>query len=176
MTDLVLTETVATEVVETSSSVTTVTTTGDTASLVLTTETEIVLNTSQMVPTILTEGVQGPAGPAGTGTSTLSLEAGETLLLGDPVFVNANKLFKASNLLATGVIGLVTTASVIAGFATATIAGVVPHSGLTPGVVYFLGAGVITDIPPSIGYIIRVGKAVSANSLILNIEEPVLLA
>ena len=176
MTDFVLTEIVATEVVEISSAVTTVTTTGETTSLVTTTETQVLVDTSQMTPTIISEGAQGPTGASGTGTAALVLEAGENLALGDPVYVSTNKLYKASHLNSNGVIGIITTASLLGFPATATLMGVVSMIGLTPGSTYFLSDGVLETSSPSSGNIVRMGKAISSNSLVLNIEEPVLLA
>ena len=128
---------------------------------------------------IVSVGEQGPVGATGAtgpGVSLLSLEAGETLIVGDPVWVSANKLYKADNVTSYKIVGVVTTAALAGLLATATTAGLVTLSGLSVGSPYFLGNGIITASAPTSGYIVRVGQAISGTSLLLNIEEPVLLA
>jgi len=125
---------------------------------------------------ILSVGTQGPAGPPGIGTaSILSLEAGENLSVGDPVYVSANKFYKASSVVSFGVIGIISIGAAITALATATLSGIVSLSGLIDGGVYFLSTGVISTVVPVSGYVVRMGKALSTASLLLNIEEPVLL-
>lgn len=129
---------------------------------------------------LVSVGTQGPAGPTGqtgpAGTvSTLSLEAGENLVVGDPVYVSANKFYKADHTLAAGCIGVITTAALVTGLAVATLSGIIPLTGLSAGSPYFLGVGVISVAAPISGYIIRLGKALSTTSLLLNVEEPILL-
>lgn len=140
---------------------------------VVTTETILA---QQEAITILTEGVQGPPGASGLGAAQVILEAGEDLALSDPAYVSANKLHKASHLNSNGVIGLITTAALTGFVATATTMGVVGATGLTAGLTYFLGDGVLTPTAPISGNVVRMGKAVSTTSIVLNIEEPVLLS
>lgn len=130
----------------------------------------------QEVVTVLTEGVQGPQGASGLDAPDITLEAGDDLTLGDPVYVNANKLYKASNLNSFGVIGLVSVAALTGFLATATTMGIAAVTGFVAGNTYFLGNGVLVPVAPSIGNVVRMGKAISASSFVLNIEEPVLLA
>lgn len=145
---------------------------------------EVVPNVSTLivdnpVMTVLTVGQQGPQGPAGASGAavfTITLEAGENLVVGNPVWVNANKLYIADNITNFRVVGIVTTAALIGLPAVATTAGQVTLSGLTPNSPYFLGGGIITAIASASGYIIRMGQAVSSTALILNIEEPILLS
>lgn len=131
------------------------------------------------VVTVLTVGQQGPVGPAGApgaGTSALTLEAGEDLAVGDPVWVSANRFFIADNVTNFRVVGVVTTAALTGLSATATTAGQITLSGLTPNSPYFLGNAMLTSTAPSSGYIVRMGQAISSTTLLLNIEEPVLLS
>lgn len=120
-------------------------------------------------------GSQGPTGPAGAGTSALTLEAGEDLAVGDPVWVSANKLYIADNVTNFRVVGVIAVAALAGLSATATTSGQITLSGLTPNSPYFLGNGILTSTAPSSGYIVRMGQAISSTSLLLNIEEPILL-
>lgn len=121
-------------------------------------------------------GAQGATGATGPGVSLLLLEAGEDLVVGDPVWVSANKLYKADNTTNYKVVGVVTIAALTGLLATATTAGLVALSGLSVGSAYFLGNGIIAASAPASGYVVRVGQAISGTLLLLNIEEPVLLA
>lgn len=140
---------------------------------------DITLVVDQPVVTVITEGQQGPAGPQGpagsSGAQVLILEAGENLSVGDPVRVSTNKFYIADNTTNFRVVAVVTTAALTGLPATATLMGPATLSGLSAGSPYFLGAGIITAVPPSSGYVIRLGQAVSDSTLLLNIEEPILL-
>jgi hypothetical protein len=129
---------------------------------------------------IVTEGQQGPTGPQGpagvSGAAVLVLEAGEDLAVGDPVRVSTNKFYIADSTTNFRVVAVVTTAALTGLSATATLMGPAALSGLSAGSPYFLGAGIITTVAPASGYVIRLGQAVSDSTLLLNIEEPVLLA
>jgi hypothetical protein len=144
-------------------------------SVVETDNSEVVISESESV-TILTEGTQGPAGASGLGAAIMVREAGEDLVEGDPVYISANKFYKASCLAATGVIGVVSKAALTTQVAEATAMGVVGVPGLVSGATYFLGVGEMATTPPTSGYVIRMGRAISSTILVLNIEEPVLLA
>ena len=128
---------------------------------------------------VVTVGEQGPAGPAGAtgaGTSAMTLEAGENLAVGDPVWVNANRFYLADNVMNFRVVGVVTTAALAGLLATATTSGQITLSGLTANTPYFLGGGIITSAVPASGYVVRIGQAVNSTVLLLNLEEPILLA
>lgn len=119
-------------------------------------------------------GPQGPAGGGGAG-STLTLQAGESLTVGDPVRISNNTFLKADNVTNFKVVGVVTTAVQTGFSATVALSGPITLSGLTPNAVYFLGSGIITVVAPSAGCVVRLGQAISTTSLLLNIEEPILL-
>jgi len=107
---------------------------------------------------------------------SLSLEAGESLVVGDPVYVSVNKFYKADSTTNPTVVGIISVAALATFIATATIAGKITLSGLTAGSPYFLASpSSISTTAPSSGYIIRLGRAVSTTVLLLNIEEPILL-
>lgn len=125
-------------------------------------------------------GAQGPAGPAGPagGSSggTLTLQAGENLAVGDPVYVSANTFFKADNTTNFKSVGIVPTAT-LAGFSVmVTTSGAITLTGLTPNSFYFLGSGIITTVAPITGYVVRLGQAISSTTLLVNIEEGILLS
>lgn len=106
----------------------------------------------------------------------LSLEAGEDLIVGDPAYVSANKLYKADSTTNYKVVGIISVAALATFTATATISGKITLSGLVANSPYFLTSpSGISVTPPTSGYIIRLGLAISATTLIINIEEPILL-
>jgi len=192
MTDIIINDVETTSVVTTTSgdvivataSSTSVVSTQETATVTVTDPvtniveavTDSVVITETAAVTIITEGIQGPPGPSGLGASLITLEAGENLALGDPVYISANKLYKASCLSANGVEGVVTTAALITQVAEATAIGIIGVPGLVAGATYFLGVGELVTIPPTSGYVVRMGRSINTMYLILNIEEPVLLA
>ena len=105
----------------------------------------------------------------------LQLEAGEDLEAGTPVMAVANKLYAADQMTNPYILGIIVT-SVGAGFlATICTGGRLNLSGLVAGVPYYVGAGVITNVPPTSGYLIRVGMAATASVLLVEIEAPILL-
>lgn len=107
----------------------------------------------------------------------LDREAGENLVVGDPIWVAGdNKFYKADNVTNPQVIGIITTAALMGFLATATTADRITLTGLTANTPYFLGNEIITPVVPSSGNVIRLGLAISTTELILNIEEPILLA
>lgn len=105
----------------------------------------------------------------------LTLGAGEDLIVGDPVYVSANLLYKADNVTNSRVIGVITVAALTGFLATVTISGKITLSGLTDATPYFLGNKVLTSTVPSSGKVIRMGTSISTTGFILNIEEPILL-
>jgi hypothetical protein len=121
-------------------------------------------------------GEQGPAGPQGEAGSGVSLEAGEDLLAGDPVYPSGNKLYKASNLDNFGVIGIVRE-DTLAGFAASAVScGEVDLAGLNSGSKYYLGDGEITTTVPTSGYIQEIGRAVTSSKLLVDIKQSFLLS
>ncbi len=126
---------------------------------------------------VVAAGQQGPAGRDGSdGAGAFTIEAGEDLLAGTPVKVVANKVYAANQATDPLVVGLVQT-NVLATFsATLITSGPFMLSGLTPATPYFVGAGIITTTCPSSGYVIRIGSAVSSTTLLVTIEEPILLS
>lgn len=113
-------------------------------------------------------------GGASSGT-VLDIEAGENLTPGTPVKVVANQVFAASYT-DPSIIGLVRDAVSATFTAKIVTSGSLALTGLTAGSPYFVGTLAITTSTPSSGYVIRVGTAVKSDTLIVNIEEPILLA
>lgn len=127
---------------------------------------------------VVSAGEQGPSGAQGipgSGNITITLQAGEILVAGDPVYVSANVFLKADNAVNAKVVGVITTGAAIGFSATATTSGPVTLSGLTPNSIYFLGNQAVTSVVPISGYVVRLGQAISSTVLLINIEEPVLL-
>ena len=111
----------------------------------------------------------------GGGGDLLELEAGENLLAGTPVYVSANLVYAANNSTHPNIVGIVRTDVTTGLLAKLVTSGKLKLTGLTSGVPYFVGIGTITATPPNSGYLIRVGTAVKSDTLIVNIEEPILL-
>ena len=111
----------------------------------------------------------------GSAAQVLAKEAGEDLAVGDPVYVSVNKFYLADNVVSHAVIGVVTTGALTGFLASAVIAGSATLSGLSDGSPYFLGNKVISTAAPGSGNVVRVGRAISATTLLVNIEEPILL-
>lgn len=110
----------------------------------------------------------------GTPSNHVQLEAGANMLAGTPVKVVANLLQPASHIDTPNPIGILRN-DVLAGFTgTAVTSGTVGLTALTPGP-YYLGNGIITSTPPTTGYLVRMGQAISETVLIANIEEPIYL-
>jgi len=121
-----------------------------------------------------------------SGSFEINLIAGETLVQGQAVYINANdgKVYKA---IASGTVDQAT----VLGFAkenknasltvTIQVGGVLSISGLDQGEIYFLSAvsaGSITLTPPSGAgeYVTRVGEAGSTAQLCIKPEVPILLS
>jgi hypothetical protein len=110
-----------------------------------------------------------------SGVETIQLEAGVTMSAGTPVYISANKLYPADNLVNTRVVGI------LAADVTATFMGVIVTSGkvsisdLIQGNEYFLGDQVIQSYAPSSGTIVKIGDAISSTVLAVNIHLSILL-
>jgi len=112
----------------------------------------------------------------GGGGSLLELEAGEDLVAGTPVYTSANKAYAADSATNPHVLGLVRDDVLSTFMAKIVTTGSISLTGLTAGVPYFVGTGVITSTAPGSGSVIRVGTAVKSDTLIVNVEEPILLS
>lgn len=113
---------------------------------------------------------------APAGENDVTMEAGEDLAAGVPVKVVANLVYAATHTESNSVVGL-TRESALTGFlATICTGGKLTTSGLTPGASYFLGVGVAQTTAPASGYVVRLGKAVTAQVMLVEIEEPILLS
>lgn len=87
----------------------------------------------------------------------------------------ANDTFDKAN-----VVGFAQTSKLAGESARVLIVGVLPTSGLSPGVIYYLSAGTpgaISTTPPSTAghYVTRVGEAASSSELIIQLEPPIQL-
>jgi hypothetical protein len=87
----------------------------------------------------------------------------------------ANDTFDKAN-----VVGFAETAKVTGEEVRVLIVGVLPTTGLTPGLIYYLSAGTpgaVVSTPPSTAghYVTRVGEASSSTQLIVQLEPPIQL-
>lgn len=114
------------------------------------------------------------SGGGGGGGALIELEAGEDLTPGTPVKVIANKVYAATSA-DPHIIGIIRDSVLTTFTAKVVTSGSITLAGLTAGSPYFVGSGAITLTAPSSGYITRVGTAVKSDTLIVNIEEPILL-
>lgn len=105
----------------------------------------------------------------------LSRQAGEDLVVGDPVYISANLFYRADNITNARVVGVITLAALTGFSAVAATSGNITLSGLTDATPYFLGNKILTASVPTSGNIIRMGLAISTTDFVLNIEEPILL-
>jgi hypothetical protein len=113
--------------------------------------------------------------PPVTGTE-ITLEAGEAIPAGSPLYVSNSKLYRASHASHPNVVGVAKSSFAQAFPCTAVTSGPVSLSGLMVGVPYFVGVGIITPTAPSSGYVVRVGMTVSDSVLLVNVEEPIYLS
>ncbi len=121
---------------------------------------------------ILTTGSQGPPGPTGAaGTSnnnTMELLAGQDLEVGDPVYVSGDRFYIANNTVNFKAVGIVSVAALDGEMCTVVTSGQVSMTGITSGARYFLGGGVISETPPSVGYVVPMGIGVT--SVLFNVD------
>lgn len=105
------------------------------------------------------------------------LEAGEALQKGDPVYVNSsnNKIYKADNVTNFRVIGLVIETVPASLPVKVMTSGILSLQGLVPATPYYLTNQSISPTAPTSGYVIRIGQSLTSDSLLINIEEPILL-
>ncbi len=130
---------------------------------------------------VVSGGEQGPQGPQGLpgtviGNTTIDIEAGEDLTIGDPVYVLNNKAYLADNVTNYKVIGIVQIAAQQTFMSTIVLNGSIQITGLSVGSPYYLGNKQITNIVPTSSYIVRLGTAIKSDILVVNIEEPILLS
>lgn len=106
----------------------------------------------------------------------IAREAGEALTAGQPVKIAANKLYIATSADAN-VVGVAMAACAISLLASAAYTGPLTLSGLTPGLtpgpVFVSATGTLTSTAPSAGYVTRVGQAISTDTLIINLAQPI---
>lgn len=129
------------------------------------------------------QGEDGDAGLGGGGTAQLiEVTAGEGLS-GDMLVMALNGTGVVLRNQVTEAVmycclGFTTASALLGEDVTVTIAGLHENAGwgLTPGAVYYAAAnGGITAIPPVTGISQVVGVAIDANTLFVNINEPILM-
>lgn len=105
----------------------------------------------------------------------ISVEAGEELTVGTPVYVSNNKVYAATYLTTPNVLGIVLYDVSPTFTADVVTFGPISLPGLMVGAVYYLGEGIITSTPPTNKYVIRLGTAISSNVLVVNVEPSIYL-
>ena len=109
-------------------------------------------------------------------TTSMSLEAGENITLGDPLYVSANKFYVADNIANFRVVAIAAATTALGLICEGRTFGSVVLSGLSVGSPYFLGNLVIQNTAPIAGYVVCLGMATSSTLLLVNIEKPILLS
>ena len=112
----------------------------------------------------------------GADAASLSLEAGENITLGDPLYVSANKFYIADNITNFRVVAIAAATTTIGLTCEGRTSGSLTLAGLSVGTPYFLGNLAIQNASPVTGYVVSVGQAVRADLLLVNIEESILLS
>lgn len=132
--------------------------------------------------TLVTEGLQGPPGPAGTAGEAVDVTgytAGQALSGHRAVYVSAGALFYADSATAAHapkVLGVTQNAAAMGGFVSVRTNGLLvePTWAFAPGFVFLGANGVLTQTPPSTGFLLTIGVAVEATVLYVQVGEPVL--
>lgn len=135
---------------------------------------------SGMVPVTTGVGLLTEFQPysGGSGGSTISITAAEDL--GGHRAIRAGGYYADSSALGTAmVLGITTSATVSGGNATVYTGGEVAESSWTWDVskpVYLGLTGLLTQIVPTTGVIVEIGKPTAATKLLIEIQPPVVLA
>ena len=147
---------------------------------VLLTETTQILSVAEEVTQILSVAEQGPPGPAGpSGATTFVRQSAGALSAMRIVWEDeAGVVFaldSADDDHIDLLCGITLTATSDAGPVTVQRTGAVDDSAWdwTPGRVYLGADGALTQSPPSTGFDVLVGVAVSPTRLILNFQDPI---
>ena len=151
----------------------------------------VVSKNSKPSPTVVMAGTPGPAGvqgPAGEqgpigpeGASTLQRVAGETISALRLVYENDNgEVFyidKEDDININSILGLTITSASTGGNVNVQRTGVVDDDSWSwdAGKVWLGANGVLTQSPPSVGFDVLIGTAVSSTRIILNIQDSILL-
>lgn len=133
-------------------------------------------------PVVVTAGEQGPPGPAGqpgpAGGSALQRQAGETLSALLVVYELGGEVFRLDyrdvdhiDLL----LGITLTAAPLGQAVNVQRSGSLDDAGWSwaPGRVWLGANGSLTQTPAVDGYDVLIGSAVSANRIILNLQDPI---
>lgn len=133
---------------------------------------------------VVATGDQGPPGPPGApgpaGGASIQRLAGETLSSLRMVYELNGQVYLLSAADAAHIdllLGLALTAAPAGTATNIQLIGAVDDAAWswTPGPVWLGTNGALTQAPPTSGFDVRLGAAVSATRVILNIEEPVWL-
>lgn len=110
--------------------------------------------------------------------------AGETISALKLVYVNIadGKIYVASSTAAFAnamVVGIATNASVSGGFVTVQLSGIIQDASWSwsaNALLFCSSTGYVTNVAPAApGYRIKIAKAITSDTILLNIEEPILL-
>ncbi|WP_375592296.1 hypothetical protein [Chitiniphilus eburneus] len=138
----------------------------------------------QQASVLLTEARVGPIGPIGpigpAGGSAFTRCRGETLSALRVVYEQAGEVFALDyrdGAHLGQLLGLTLTAGDAGSEVDVQRSGAIDDAGWwwTPGPVWLGAAGTLTQTPPADGFDVRVGAAVSATRLILDVSDPVSL-
>lgn len=132
----------------------------------------VILSKDVNTSTIITSGIQGPQGPPGV--ATIQLVAGISLG-GNRVVTGAANYADNTDIATAGrAIGMTQGAAVLGATVNIVTVGELDgFSGLTiNNPVYLSTNGTTTQVLPITGYIQRIGVAISATKILINLSEP----
>jgi hypothetical protein len=152
------------------------------------TEETTVLEVAEPQTTVIEVGIQGPAGPAGNAVF-VSAQVDSAAIKGQPLYLKQTgtlDLAAASQLPRVRVCGLAARDAAAFTAVDYDSDGVIERSdwtaicgtsSLTPGAYYYLSLepGELSTIAPTTGYVTRVGQALSATKLAIELNSPIRL-
>lgn len=125
-------------------------------------------------------GMQGPVGPVGPSTGSFIMVTGEAIGGHRGVYPSLGVCYYADSSItnqADKLIGVSTEAVDIGEFLNIQSAGeLTGFSGLTSGAAVYLQAnGILSSVIPTSGFIQQVGVALTATTLLINIQSPIII-
>lgn len=142
---------------------------------------QVLSNTEVRTNTIVSIGGQGPQGPAGASTTYLYMTAG-MILSGHRVVCNSDigLVYASASTVASAssIIGITTGAVLNGALAEVQIASTLEEPSWTWTIndpIFVGDNGLLTQIPPTSGYVCIIGFAVSSTKILIDKQAPILL-
>jgi hypothetical protein len=132
------------------------------------------LSTDLIDHVVITHG-RGPQGPPGeSGTSSITVEAGENLSIHDVVYIADGLAYRATPADAERVIGVATQSASTGGHVDVRSSGLLEEATWAwfPGFLYLSDSGRLTQTAPTAGNLLIVGFVLSPTKIFIRIEPP----